>query len=95
MIAYVIHGGAVQPLIGFLDGHLHGRQLPLRPLLPHGGLDGDGDDRLGGSSNGTSGSDLNTGGRYNPSSDSWTATSTGANCPSGRAITRPSGRGRR
>lgn len=27
---------------------------------------------------------LNTGGRYNPSSDSWTATSIGTNCPIGR-----------
>ena len=27
---------------------------------------------------------LNNGGRYTPSSDSWTATSTGANCPSAR-----------
>ena len=33
--------------------------------------------------NGTS-NDLNTGGRYAPSSDSWIATSTGANCPSTR-----------
>ncbi len=30
------------------------------------------------------GNKLNSGGRYNPSSDSWTPTSTGTNCPSGR-----------
>jgi hypothetical protein len=28
----------------------------------------------------------NTGGRYNPSTDSWTATSTGTNCPSARYV---------
>ena len=33
---------------------------------------------------GDSGSYLNTGGRYNPSSDSWTATSIGANLPTAR-----------
>jgi hypothetical protein len=33
---------------------------------------------------GYSGSYLNTGGRYNLSTDTWAATSTGTNCPSGR-----------
>ncbi|HEX4825362.1 MAG TPA: MopE-related protein [Candidatus Polarisedimenticolaceae bacterium] len=34
---------------------------------------------------GGSGSAFNTGGRYNPATDTWTATSTGANCPTARA----------
>ena len=34
---------------------------------------------------GESGSYLNTGGRYNPSTDSWTPTSTGTNVPAGRS----------
>ena len=33
---------------------------------------------------GMSGNSLNTGGRYNPAADSWTATGTGANVPAGR-----------
>jgi len=33
---------------------------------------------------GDGGSNVNTGGRYDPETDTWTATSTGADCPSAR-----------
>ena len=59
--------------------------LPDR-ALPHGRLDGHRDDRLGRSFYDESYHSLNTGGRYNPSTDTWTATSTGANVPAAREV---------
>ena len=62
-----------------LDSHQH-HQRARWPRLSHGSLDRQRNDRLG-RIDGVS--FLNTGGRYNPSTDSWTATST-TNAPAGR-----------
>ena len=71
-------GSRYNPTTDFWTYTSLGGERPPGALITHGGLDGNGDDRLGGS-NGAS--PMNNGGRYNPSTDSWIATSTGANVP--------------
>ena len=63
-----------------LDSHQH-HQRARRSSPSHGSVDRQRNDRLGRSAYRRY---LNTGGRYNPSTDSWTATST-TNAPDGRA----------
>ena len=60
--------------------------LPTRPSddIAHGGLDWQRNDRVGRIL--IPEHDLNTGGRYNPGTDSWTATST-TNAPSATSFT--------
>ena len=55
-----------------LDSHQHYQRARAR-ALSHGGLDRQPNGRVGRNDVGT---DFNTGGRYDPSTDSWTATST-------------------
>ena len=66
------HRWTLQPLDKHMDGHKHDRRTRC-PKLSHGGVDGHRDDCVGGW-NGTS--YFKTGGRYNPSTNTWTATST-------------------
>ena len=63
-----------------VDGDEH-LECPRWPTLSHGSLDRQRNDRLGRRQ--TAPTILNTGGRYNPSTDSWTATST-INAPTAR-----------
>ena len=65
-----------------MDGHQY-HQRALCPMGSHRSVDRQRDDRLG-RTIGSAGL-LNTGGRYNPSTDSWTATST-VNAPSVRYL---------
>ena len=64
-----------------LDSHQH-HQRARCPIAAHGSLDRQRNDRLGRT---TMAQLLNTGGRYNPSTDSWTATST-TNAPAARGV---------
>ena len=75
-------GGRYTPSSDSWTATSTGDELPLAPRSTHGGLDGDGDDRLGGSRQRQI--PLEHRRRYNPATDSWTATSTGVNCPAAR-----------
>ena len=66
------HRRAIQSRHRQLDSYQH-HQRARWPELSHGSVDRQRNDRLGRIDDG---SYLNTGGRYNPSTDSWTATST-------------------
>ena len=75
------HRRTVRPCDRQLDGDLDRKRRTVGEALPHGGLDRHGDDRLGRvGPRRTS----NSGGRYDPATDSWTATSTASGVPSGR-----------
>ncbi len=70
--------GAVQPVDGQLASDKRGGECTVCACAPYGSVDRNGDDRLGG------GWQLlvNTGGRYNPATDTWEATNLGGNVPS-------------
>ena len=72
-----------------VDSNQH-HQRARWPIRTHRGLDWQRNDRLG-RSDAAAAMSLNTGGRYNPSTDSWTATSTtnAPDCP--RLFTRQCG----
>ena len=74
------HRRKIQPQHRQLDSHQH-HQRARRPTVSHGSVDRQRNDRLGRTIDGPA--VLNTGGRYNPSTDSWTATST-TNAPDAR-----------
>ena len=81
VVTYFNTGGQIQSQHRQLDSHQH-YQCAHCSRRSHGSVDRQPNDRLGGSdNNGTN--VFNTGGRYNPSTDSWTATST-ANSPTAR-----------
>ena len=76
-------GGRYDPSTIHLDCDFNrARTTPAGRYRAHGGVERHGDDRLGWVS---AGRPLNTGGRYDPSTDAWTATSTGAGVPAGRS----------
>ena len=74
-------------LDGLLDADLARAGRPGAARFAYGDLDRDRDDRLGGGRPGRGAgpaSPTDTGGRYNPATDSWTPTSTGPGVPSAR-----------
>ena len=75
------HGGRYAPASDSLDGHRRRAALPAARNYPTAVWTGDEMIVWGGLN--TSDVDLNTGGRYDPTTDSWTATST-AGAPLGR-----------
>ena len=89
-------GGRYNPATDTWKPTSTGANVPMA-RWSHGGLDGYGDDRLGRHFFDLQRVNwyLNTGGRYDPATDSWAATSTGANVPRRAITTRRSGRGRR
>ena len=80
------HRREIQSQHGQLDSHQH-HQRARRPTA-HTAVWTGSEMIVWGGANVSS--DLNTGGRYNPTTDSWTATST-TNAPDARSITRQSG----
>ena len=68
------HRRRLRPGDRHVDGDVHD-ESPHRLAAPHGGVDGLEDDRLGGRIRGA-GRLVNTGGVYDPATDTWTATST-------------------
>ena len=79
----MIHGWQIRSYYQRLGRHIHSKRTPERSgpvwtgseMIVWGGLFFDGSDHY-----------LNSGGKYNPNTNTWTATST-ANAPDGRTFT--------
>ena len=80
--SYPNTGGRYDPATDTWAATSTGADVPAARYAAHGGVDRDGDDRLGRVRRRST--TLNTGGRYDPATDTWAATSTGAGVPSGR-----------
>ena len=73
-------GGRYNPVDRHLDGDVDGRGRPAGSPRSHGGVDRDGDDRLGRAGRRRR---SNTGGRYDPATDTWTRDVDGRGRPVG------------
>ena len=82
--SYSNTGGRYDPATNTWTATSTGANVPGPAWRSHRGVDGHADDRLGRVVFDGSSRYLNTGGRYDPATDTWTATSTGANVPARR-----------